>query len=122
MTLCPAKLDRDVAPLDVAGLGKTVTERADATGEGLRRLGAEIPDHGHRRLQLRARWERPGCRAAEKSHELPPPHPTLLRSDQSRTPPYPGLEGVARPVPYCGLCVPSLALCCTNQMIFASNP
>ena len=54
----PAVFDRDIAALDKPGLGEALMERRHAMRPQLRQLGAEEPDHRHRRL-LRTRHHRP---------------------------------------------------------------
>jgi hypothetical protein len=57
----PAKFDRDVSALRIAGFAETLAEGCDSAGECGRGLGAEISDHRHRRL-LRSRAQRPKIR------------------------------------------------------------
>src|SRR5262249_21028413 len=76
----PAILDRDIAPLDVAGFGEPPEECGSvllsaAVGSGSSgAVAAEIADHRHRR-PLRARRQPPRRgRAAEYGEELAPSH------------------------------------------------
>jgi hypothetical protein len=73
LPLRPAKLDRDIAALDVAGIAQALAESVDQVAECVGRAAANESDHRHRRL-LRARRERPRDRAAEQGDELAPSH------------------------------------------------
>jgi|SRR6516162_3660633 len=67
----PAKLDRDVATLDIAGVGEPVSERRGVINGGLGRTWMEKADDRHRGL-LRACRERPRRRPAEERDEIAP--------------------------------------------------
>src|SRR5262249_50463702 len=64
-----AKFDGDVAAFDVAGFAQALAECRPRQLGRLGRCSVEISDHRYRRL-LRARCERPRCRAAEQRDEL----------------------------------------------------
>src|SRR5262249_35105927 len=68
-----AIFDRDIFALDVARFGQTPLERGDQMRDVLSRRGVQKSDHRHRRL-LRARCERPCCRADTRRQELTPFH------------------------------------------------
>jgi hypothetical protein len=61
----PAILDGEVLALDEPGLAQAIPERSNKVCGAGRRRAPKEPDHRHRRL-LRARRERPCCRAAEQ--------------------------------------------------------
>jgi hypothetical protein len=63
-----AKFDGDVAAFDVAGFPQALAECRPRQLGRLGRCSVEISDHRHRRL-LRARRERPRCRAAAKQDD-----------------------------------------------------
>jgi hypothetical protein len=70
LSLRPAEFDRDILAFDIAGFFvQTLTERRDDRCRLARGPAAKEPDHRHCRL-LRARRERPRCRAAEKGNKL----------------------------------------------------
>jgi hypothetical protein len=64
-TFGPVGVDHNVAPFDIAGLGKTLAEDRDDLDTGMLRSCTEISDHCDRCWLLRARRNRPRCRAAE---------------------------------------------------------
>src|SRR5262249_28615906 len=70
----PAVFYCDVAPLDIARFGQTLTKHSHRGRTRSGRTGAEPTNHRHRRL-LRACRERPrGRGAAEQRDDLAPPH------------------------------------------------
>src|SRR5713101_7497049 len=64
----------NILPLDMAGLAEGCAKRGNR-GRGINcRAAAEKPDHRHRwLLHAPRKWARDSC-AANKRHELPPPH------------------------------------------------
>src|SRR5215831_7604945 len=71
--LQPVVFDHDVLALDVAGFVEAVVERSRIAPRGLRRPNVDEADDRHRWL-LRARRERPCCRAAHERDERAAPH------------------------------------------------
>src|SRR5262245_49237090 len=75
-SICPAKFNDDVLAIDVSDFIQPLTKRRYLPRIGIGRSGIEKTDDGQR--LLRARRERPGCRAAEErddfasSHGVPP--------------------------------------------------
>jgi hypothetical protein len=65
LILRPAILDRHILAFDVPAFADALPECGHKTGSVGGRRAAEEPDYRHRRL-LRARRERPRCRAAER--------------------------------------------------------
>src|SRR5689334_3746619 len=49
-SLSPAIFDRDILPLGVTGLAKSIVERGQTRGRRAERLGAEKANHRHRLL------------------------------------------------------------------------
>src|SRR5262249_61714305 len=67
-------LDGYVLTVDIAGFAKTFIESGRIARIGMRRLAANDPDHGKRRL-LRTPPERPRYGGAtDKCNEFPSPH------------------------------------------------
>src|SRR5262249_26255432 len=73
LVIFPAVFARGVLALDIASLFQTPTERGQEMWVRAGDSGIEESDYRHRRL-LRARRERPRCRAAEQRDELAPLH------------------------------------------------
>src|SRR5262245_57404589 len=69
MAVQPVVLDHHVLALDCAGFVEAFTERGGNARGGIGRPNGDEADDRHRRL-LRARRERPHCRAAEQRDEL----------------------------------------------------
>src|SRR5262249_36829198 len=83
LILGEAVCNRDVLALDIAGIFEALAECAQQVPDRFGRLVVEKPDHRHR-LLLRARRERPRCRAAEQRDELAPLH-SITSSVRART-------------------------------------
>src|SRR5262249_5817480 len=73
LVLGPPVFDRHVFALDIAGIFESLAECAQTVRVVVRRCGIEPPDHRHCRL-LRARRQRPRCRAAEQRDEVAARH------------------------------------------------
>jgi hypothetical protein len=69
----PAVFDRNVLALDIAAFLEALKERKGENPRVISGLGAEEPDHRHRRL-LRARRQRPRRCTPEPRDEIPPSH------------------------------------------------
>src|SRR6516165_7881038 len=85
--LCPAVFNRNVLSLNITCFSQATSQRHHEFSRSIRRRASEEPDYWHRRL-LRARCERPRCRAAEKRDELAPLHlrdHSITSSARSRT-------------------------------------
>src|SRR5262249_14990239 len=97
LALGPAILDREVAALDEASFLQAPAEAGDEMREGTGRRRAEKPHHRHCCL-LRARRQRPRCRAAEQRDELAtlhlPAH-SITRSARVRR-----VGGMSRPIAF----------------------
>src|SRR5262249_41373489 len=73
MALGPAVFDRHIPTFDVTGLTEALAERGCHGAVPARRFATEEPNYRHPRL-LRARRDRPRCRAADERDEVAPPH------------------------------------------------
>src|SRR5262249_2019523 len=73
ITLCPAEFERDVPTLHVSGLIQTIAKCSYVMLSLIERRVGEESYHRHRRL-LRARRNRPRCRAAEQCDEVAAGH------------------------------------------------
>ena len=65
--------DSHVLAFDIAGLLQALAEGAQTISTRVRQMAMEESDDRHRRL-LRARHERPRCRAAEHTEKFAPSH------------------------------------------------
>src|SRR6476620_2495209 len=79
LVLRPAILDHDILALDVAGFANALPECGQIACTISKRAAAEKSDHRHCWL-LRARRERPRCRAAKSQDDLAPPHHSITSS------------------------------------------
>jgi hypothetical protein len=85
----PAIFDQNVSAINKTGFAQASAKRCHKIGPRLRRTNMEKSYHRHRRL-LRARSQRPPCRAPEKRNELATPH--MLPSIRGLHPTTPWLE------------------------------
>src|SRR6516162_10480884 len=90
LVLRPAILDRNILALDVAGFTKALAECGQIACTINRPRAAQESYHRHRRL-LRARRERPRCRAAEQRDEIAALH-SITSSARAST-----VAGTSRP-------------------------
>ena len=72
LTLRPTKLYSDIPALDVAGLGESLTEGAQAACERGRRFSAEIADHRLGCLLRPCPERRQEGAGANRDHEIAP--------------------------------------------------
>src|SRR5262245_31357206 len=86
----PAVLDRHVLALEVAGFFQALTECGHHRHVAVRRCTVDECDQRHRCL-LRARRERPRCRAADERDEVAPLH-SITSSARAST-----VGGTSRP-------------------------
>src|SRR5262245_60547106 len=89
MALSPAVLDLHVLALDITGVLEALPESGHVCCKGSWRPAAEIANHRHR--LLRARRERPRCRATEQRDELAAPHSITSSARASN------VGGISRP-------------------------
>src|SRR5262249_3666557 len=72
-TVRPAKFDRDILALSVAGFGNALSKCREQASAWFRRARMQEADYRHL-LLLRSCSQRPRRRAAEQRDELAPPH------------------------------------------------
>src|SRR5262249_10631700 len=76
-------LDRDVAPVDKAGLAQALAKRSHYVIKRRRRCVAKEADDRYRRL-LRPHRKRPSCSSAEQGDELATSRPITASASESR--------------------------------------